>query len=476
MNIRDKLDRLYPKLSIGRKCVVCGKNAQNQHHIIPRNNELLRYNPRNLLSLCYDCHSKLHDKGLWSHGLDLVDEDTQKYLLEMRSITFKDYLLQHNLTKEEFFEQQERELKNLIGKTEYQQNTEEWLEQKNYGIGASEIAAVVKSFVPVEDLEKIMGEKVAHSFIDEPLYSTGYQVYHKIARGYRIPPLEDELSVYGHTMEKYLDWKMQDDEMFDYQGTTDFIKRPDISKYAVCSPDGYATLKLDSCVDVNNRLITTKDFVWEKKTVSPFKAAKENVFYNGLPFQYIFQNQYQMMLCNREAGIISSVILEKDTPFNRGIICGLIESGEFEAIDYEYNPRVDNFIYGKISEIWIAIEEGLHNFEIAVEKGNPPEINKSEPRLALSDFKIYQTIYKGNPEGRKLASSVEEYDGVNLHDWVSDYIFLNQIIKDNKKQDDLNKVKLKKYLYDNNLCSIYTMDAGEVYLSKSGSILVKNKL
>lgn len=474
-NWEQKLDRLYPKLRIGRKCAnpACNRQALHCHHIVRRNVDLLRYDVNNLLPLCEECHRQIHDEGLYNRGMDFIDEGRRAYLRRMKNIDFKQYLLELNITKDDFFRQKERELLANIGKTEFRQNTPEWLEEKNSGIGASEIAAVVKSFVPQKELMELMGEKPALNFLSEDLYSTGYQVYHKIKRGYRLPPLPDEFSIYGHAMEKYLDWKMQDHPDFDFQGTEDFIRRPDISPYAVCSPDGYAESRHGSFIDINLKTHTAGRLVWEKKTVNPFKAARENIFYNGLPWQYIFQNQYQMLLCNADAGIISSMVLEPDTPFNRGRIVSLIEQERFEEIDRLFEIRVDNFVYGKIPEIQAVIIAALKHFETAVAENRVPDINDRCARLAEQDFKIYQAVYKSNPDARKLATSQDEFEGKTLYEFVNEYIWLNQVIRDNKDTDTLNKTKLKKYMYDHKLCELYTMDGGSVRLSANGSLLTR---
>lgn len=266
-NWEQKLDRLYPKLRIGRKCAnpACNHQAAHMHHIVRRNVDLLRYDVNNLLPLCEECHRQIHDEGLYNRGMNFVDEQRRNYLQRMKNVDFKQFLLELNITKDDFFAQKERELLANIGKTEFKQNTPEWLEEKNCGIGASEIAAVVKSFVPQKELMELMGEKPALNFLAEDLYSTGYQVYHKIKRGCRIPPLPDELSIYGHAMEKYLDWKMRDNTDFACQGTEDFIKRPDISPYAVCSPDGYAESLHDSFVDVNCKPIRQNALFGKRK-------------------------------------------------------------------------------------------------------------------------------------------------------------------------------------------------------------------
>lgn len=477
--MEEYLDKLYPKLSINKKCINpnCDNTATAQHHIVSRSNMLLRYDVQNLIPLCANCHAEIHDKGMYNRGMDFIDEDRKNYLLSMKYVVFKDYLLQHGITQDEFFEIKKRELLEAIGKTELKQNTEEWLNRKQLGVGASEIAAVVKSFVPYDELVKILGEKTAYSFYDEPLFITGYTVYHKIAKGYRIPPLDDELSIYGHAIEKYFDWVMKDDEDFDFKGSEDFIERPDISKWAVCSPDGYAYAKRP-ITDINGRPIEGNNFVWEKKTVSLFRAKKEEMVLRGLPWQYIFQNQYQMLMCNREGGVISSLVLKEDTPFIRGILTAYCQLEEFQKIHDLYQPCVDHFVYKKLPEIQECILLGLKNFEDAIEKGNPPAINLHTGRLSENDFRIYQAVYKSNPEARKMATSQDEFeiDGskFKLDDYLDEFLDLNNIIKDNNEKDKIAKIAMKKYLYDNKLVELYSGRGGSVKLSKSGSLIVRS--
>lgn len=110
--MRDKLDRLYPKLVIGRKCFFCGKPAENMHHIIPCSNILLRWDLENLLPVCYNCHQALHNAP---HDIRLyIGLVRQAYLDEMKNINFQDYLRVHNLTREEFYKIKEFELKGAI--------------------------------------------------------------------------------------------------------------------------------------------------------------------------------------------------------------------------------------------------------------------------------------------------------------------------------------------------------------------------
>lgn len=106
----EKLDRLYPLLRVGRRCHFCGKPAEHIHHIRGRSNLLLRYDLNNLLPLCADCHRLVHLKNL-----DLyIPMFRMDYLNKMSRTQFQDYLLSHDMTREDFFKQKAKELKEAI--------------------------------------------------------------------------------------------------------------------------------------------------------------------------------------------------------------------------------------------------------------------------------------------------------------------------------------------------------------------------
>lgn len=110
--MKDKLDRLYPQLVKGRNCYFCGKPAENMHHIVPRSNILLRWDLKNLLPVCYNCHQALHNAP---HDITLyIGLVRSAYLEEMRQMNFQDYLRVHNLTRDEFYKVKEFELKGAI--------------------------------------------------------------------------------------------------------------------------------------------------------------------------------------------------------------------------------------------------------------------------------------------------------------------------------------------------------------------------
>lgn len=113
MDMVAKLDRLYPQLrNRWTRCHFCGKPTEHIHHIKGRSNLLIRFDIRNLLPLCADCHRLVHNKGL---NVELyISPSRWLYLEQVSRIQLQDYLIANNLTREEFFKQKEKELKEII--------------------------------------------------------------------------------------------------------------------------------------------------------------------------------------------------------------------------------------------------------------------------------------------------------------------------------------------------------------------------
>ena len=352
------------------------------------------------------------------------------------------------------------------------QHTEEWFEAKQHTVGGSEIAAVIKSFIPKERLMEIMGERAAASFLNEPLYTTGYLIFHKIKNGYRQPPIPDELSIYGLAMENYAAWALKNDETFIFKLRDDFIKRMDISSFCSCSPDGDAFAKKENLSDINGRQITTRDFAWEIKTIHQQKARKEDMLKRGLLWQYIAQTQYECMVMQKDAVCVTSIMLplEKDTTFNRGLISALIAEDRFEEVQERFAPEVYTSVYGLIPEMQAAIKEALRNFEQAIAENKPPEINKETLSLMKKDFACYQEVEKFNASGAVMLSSQDQIDGQDAHEWFNEALFFAESIRLDDDRNEKNKLLIKKYMMDNNASEIYTLDGGKAKLSANGRL------
>jgi len=58
INKLDKLARKMVKLRDGGICRICFKPATDTHHYYGRANKAVRWDEKNLISLCYKCHQK----------------------------------------------------------------------------------------------------------------------------------------------------------------------------------------------------------------------------------------------------------------------------------------------------------------------------------------------------------------------------------------------------------------------------------
>lgn len=112
MTTPETLDRLYPQLSKGRYCVCCGARQTEIHHIIPRAHKLLRWDLINLVPLCHECHQKVHANKKY---LELfLPKSRFEYLDGLKNQNFKQYLLEHNLTAEDFYKLKEKDIKRKL--------------------------------------------------------------------------------------------------------------------------------------------------------------------------------------------------------------------------------------------------------------------------------------------------------------------------------------------------------------------------
>ena len=76
-------------ISTERKCFLCGKTVNLQvHHCWHGSNRKLADRDGLTVKLCFECHSRLHDKG-----------ESDRYLME---IAEKAYLSHYNKTIEDF--------------------------------------------------------------------------------------------------------------------------------------------------------------------------------------------------------------------------------------------------------------------------------------------------------------------------------------------------------------------------------------
>lgn len=70
----DKLASELCRLKAGGVCKHCGRQGHDPHHIISRNHKRLRWDQKNLIFLCRNCHISIHHLGTWA----MFDEELDR--------------------------------------------------------------------------------------------------------------------------------------------------------------------------------------------------------------------------------------------------------------------------------------------------------------------------------------------------------------------------------------------------------------
>lgn len=91
-------DRLIQVWATKQRSYVSMKPSQCGHHYYSRYHKLLRWDLKNIIPLTLEEHTQLHSGKLTI----TLPEDRQEYLDTMVNRNYKNYLLENNLTDEEF--------------------------------------------------------------------------------------------------------------------------------------------------------------------------------------------------------------------------------------------------------------------------------------------------------------------------------------------------------------------------------------
>ena len=90
----------------------CRQPAHSVHHIIRVKHKLTRYDIRNGLPLCAECHRKAQRSIGWD--IDMIPQADKAWLREASNINIKDYLVKLGMTRAEFEKFAADELKRII--------------------------------------------------------------------------------------------------------------------------------------------------------------------------------------------------------------------------------------------------------------------------------------------------------------------------------------------------------------------------
>lgn len=116
-----RVKKKFQALSDGCICAVCAamgikRPASCEHHIMHRASSFLFGNPDNGLPVCILCHHKIHNQpgfADWVHN-NVVGTARMKRLFELNQTDFKQFLLNHAMTADEFWNQTSDALDNIL--------------------------------------------------------------------------------------------------------------------------------------------------------------------------------------------------------------------------------------------------------------------------------------------------------------------------------------------------------------------------
>lgn len=333
-------------------------------------------------------------------------------------------------------------------KVKLKQGSLTWEKAKTVRIGGSEVFDLVRYYATDDELQNCGLN--AEDFRDEKPYTTAWAMYHKILNDgiYKKEALSPEFAEYGHTAEPYgvhilsvgRQKKLKPGEVYinenmiaslDISGTAEEIDEVPFD-YGDGSPK------------------RGQKFVCEQKTMQP------QMIKNGVPFKYIIQAQYQIMMTEADFFILQLMILHEDTPFIRGKLCGMSKKKRFAYMDE--NMTVKHLYFKNNIALAELIKLCIGRFFTAVsERNEPAPFLECDKQKNIIEAVRLNSLYSDD--------NVQEYD-------LCKYINAKKAEEIAKKAKDAEMVNIIENAMKNNACRFVSADGSTAKFSKSGSFLV----
>ena len=127
---------------------------------------------------------------------------------------------------------------------------------------------------------------------------------------------------------------------------------------------------------------TGEKFVCEQKSINP------QIIKNGLPFKYIMQAQYQIIMTKCNFYILQLMVLKEDTVFIRGKICQMSRKKKYDYLNK--NMSVSHYYFKNNEHLAQLIAACLERFFHAVDNHKEPTafIEYDKTRHILESIRI----------------------------------------------------------------------------------------
>jgi len=331
------------------------------------------------------------------------------------------------------------------------QGTRAWENAKECRIGSSEVFDIVRYYATDTELQNCGID--AEKFREELPFVSTWALYHKVLNDgiYKKPLLEPSLAEYGLAMETYGQYVLQEGREFRLRKGEVFVSDKLIASLDI---SGISEEIDDKEFDYGGgRVPLGQHFVCEQKTISPYK--------DHLPLKYIIQAQYQITMSKKKFFILQAMILEDDTPFERGKIVSLANnSSKKKFFDYVKNKvKVQHIYFNHNEALAQLIKVCLNRFFKDVE-------NRKEPTPYVQVDNISNIIISIRQNSFFNPDLVKELD-------LSGYIEAkkNYDEADRKKKEEMQKII--EFAMENNCSKFYSPNQYTGSFAANGRFLLK---
>jgi len=288
------------------------------------------------------------------------------------------------------------------------QQSQEWLTEKRKYIGGSEIFSIALHYCKKE-LAQIGIE-------NETSFKTALETYLEKKFDVKPDPINPVYSEFGLGMEDFIINRFnQENKNFVATGSKDCIINSDIDELAACSPDGFVEAKEDF-IDYDKKEIKASKGMLEVKT-TPYQFNFEAEA--GTRWAYIFQLQYNMLVCGHDWGLLACLTpkeKEFDNDFFKGKILGKLEM--LDKIDDELGDISEKYIidsdidkyynlytytYKANKTIQNICKLALKRFQEAMDKVILPNLSDNKDKL-MREKKMLAKMYP-NKYGEIMADN-----------------------------------------------------------------------
>ena len=269
------------------------------------------------------------------------------------------------------------------------QHTKEWSDAKKSKIGGSEIFTLAHYYCKKE-LEQIGIN------LKELPFKTALELYLEKKFGIQSEPIDPICAEFGLGMEKYIIHRLnKENNSINVTGSSNF-EINDKLNLACCSPDGFVKVS-DEIQDYDKRTLINKESgsgMLEVKTTQftfNYEAAA------GPKWQYIFQLNYNMLVCNNNWGLLACLTpkeKEFDTDFEKGKTLAYINSidkDDLSFIDEKYN--LYTYFYTANKTIQNICKLALERFQNAMDNDLMPLASVDNLEKLMREKKMLSKMF-----------------------------------------------------------------------------------